>query len=269
MQSMPRRTCVFWKGGFMKRVFLGTIYIACVILIASSTHAFEVGVRGYYWFPVLKGDISVEGNGVSGTDLDLDDDLGVGDEFYPIVEAFLGLGDHHVSLSYYHADYSGTKDLTKAITFNGKAFAQNQRVSTSLEHDVSDLMYQYDLLDLENILAGFSLGIVGRVKLIDGRIQVKSGTQDEKEDFTEAIPMLGANLHIGILADIVEARVLATGIRYGDGTVFDGLAEISYTPFPFLDIHGGYRAFFIDLDVDDVDLNYNTSGPYVALTVGF
>jgi len=253
----------------MKRVFLGTICIACVILLASPSYAFEAGVRGHYWFPVLKGDIAVDGNGLSGTDLDLDNDLGVDDESYPFVEAFLGLGDHHLSLSYYHADYSGTKDLTKSINFNSRTFAQGQRVSTSFEYDVSDLMYQYDLLDLENILAGFSLGIVGRVKLIDGRIQVQSATLNEKEDFTEAIPMLGANLHIGILADIVEARVLASGIRYGDGTVFDGLAEISYTPFPFLDIHGGYRAFFIDLYVDDADLNYNTSGPYVALTVGF
>lgn len=253
----------------MKRVFLWTVCIVGVMVLASPSHAFEVGVRGYYWFPVLKGDISVEGNGVSGTDLDLDDDLGVDDEFYPIVEAFLGYDDHHVSLSYYHADYSGTKDLTKAITFNGKTFAQNLRIDTSLEYDVYDLMYQYDLLDLENILAGFSLGIVGRVKLIDGHTQIKSATQTEREDFTGPVPMLGANFHLGILADLLEARVLATGIGYGDGTIFDGQAEISYTPFPFLDVHGGYRAFFIDVDMDEVDVNYNTSGPYVAFTVGF
>jgi hypothetical protein len=55
----------------------------------------------------------------------------------------------------------------------------------------------------------------------------------------------------------------------GGGTVFDGLAELSVTPIPFLDIHGGYRAFIIDADIDDVEFDYNTSGPYVALTLSF
>ncbi|UCD31575.1 MAG: hypothetical protein JSV38_12400, partial [Desulfobacterales bacterium] len=69
--------------------------------------------------------------------------------------------------------------------------------------------------------------------------------------------------------DIIEARVLVTGVGYSDNTAFDGLAEISLTPFPFLDIHGGYRFFIIDVDEDDVLLDYDNSGPYVALAISF
>jgi hypothetical protein len=132
-------------------------------------------------------------------------------------------------------------------------------------------MYQYDLLDLENILAGFSLGAVGRIKLFDGEVEIKSFTppESESESFTAPIPMLGLNLHLGILADLLEARVLATGMGYGGGTIFDGQAEISLTPFPFLDIHGGYRIFSIDVDADDVEFDYDTSGPYAAVTLSF
>ena len=81
--------------------------------------------------------------------------------------------------------------------------------------------------------------------------------------------MLGVNLHVGIIADLVEAQVKVTGITYGDGSILDGQADISYTPLPFVDIHGGYRFFTIDMDVDDLGFNYNTSGPYIALTVSY
>ena len=74
---------------------------------------------------------------------------------------------------------------------------------------------------------------------------------------------------MGILKDILEARVLITGIEYSDHTAFDGQAEISLTPFPFLDIHAGYRFLSIDVDEDDVKLDLEISGLYVALTVSF
>lgn len=253
----------------MRKAFLWLIGLAAVFSLSLPVQAFELGVRGYYWFPTLTGDIRVDGRGIVGTTLDLKRDSGLDDESYPVVEAFVGVGDHHLSLSYYRADYSGTNTLNNDITFSGKTFVAAIPISTSLEYDVYDLTYQYDLLDLENILAGFSLGLVGRVKLFDGTAGFRSSVQSASEDFTAPIPMVGVNFHLGILADYLEARMMAAGIGYGGGTMFDGQADISFTPFPFLDIHGGYRAFFVDVDADSVDFNYDTSGPYVALTVGF
>ncbi len=110
---------------------------------------------------------------------------------------------------------------------------------------------------------------MGKVKLFDGSIEVKSTGQSTSEDFTAPIPMLGLNLHLGLLADILEGRVLVTGVGYGDGAILDSQADISWTPFPLIDIHGGYRLFTIDLETDDVEVNYSTSGPYVAITVSF
>jgi hypothetical protein len=47
------------------------------------------------------------------------------------------------------------------------------------------------------------------------------------------------------------------------------MGDISFTPFPFVDIHGGYRIIHLDIDVDDVELNYDMSGPYAAVSVSF
>lgn len=253
----------------MKRAFLWVICFVAVLGMAVSAQAFEIGVRGYYWFPDFSGRVKVDAGGIPGTNIDFENDLGVDNEYYPVIEAFLGAGKHHLSAAYYKADYSGSSTLTRDIAFNGVTFPVSTLVASSLEYNVYDVMYQYDLIDLENFLAGGSLGLVGRVEVFDGDVAIKSTLLTEEVGFTAPVPMLGLNLHVGILADILEARVLATGMSYGGGAVLDGLAEISLTPFPFIDIHGGYRLFTIDADVDDVEFDYDTSGPYVAVTLSF
>ena len=249
----------------MRKALLFTLVFAVLMGMSIPAMAFEVGVRGYYWFPDLSGNIRVDGNGVTGDTLDLENDLGMEDQSYPVIEIFGGLGNHHFSFSYYSADYEGSN--TTSFTFNGLTLTG--LINSRLEYDVYDFMYQYDLLDMENILAGFSLGLVGKVKLFDGNASVQSTTLSTNQDFSVPIPMLGLNLHLGMLADILEARLLVTGSGYSDGTIFDSQADISFTPFPFLDINGGYRLFAVDIDIDDVVADFSTSGPYVAVTISF
>ena len=253
----------------MRKTLLLLTCVALMIGMAMPAQALEIGVRAYYWLPDVSGHVKADTSLLPGTNLDFKDDLGFDDENYAAVEAFAGLGSHHLSLSYYRVDYSGTSTLTTDINFGGTTFSTTTDISSNLEYDVYDLMYQYDLLDLENIMAGFSLGFVAKVKYFDGNVGIESAVDSASVDFSVPIPMVGLSLHVGILADLLELRVLATGISYGDGTVLDGMADISFTPFPLIDIHGGYRVFSIDVDADDVEFNYDTSGPYVAVTVSF
>ena len=253
----------------MKRELLFFISFIAVMSFVLPVSAFELGVRGYYWFPELSGDIRVDDAGIIGTKLDFEDDLGIDDESFTVIEVFAGIGKHHFSLAFFNADYDGDTVLTRDIYFNGELFQVNERVVSSLEYDHYDVMYRYDLIDLENFLAGGSLGLVARLMVFDGSASIASSTVTAEEDFTAPIPMLGANFHVCILTDILEARVLVTGIGYSDNTVFDGQAEISLTPFPFLDIHGGYRFFIIDVEEDDVKFDFDNSGFYAALTVSF
>ncbi len=258
----------------MKRIYLALSLLLAVLLLPVSSLAFEVGARGYYWFPSLDGNLKVDEAGIEGTTIDFDKGLGIDDENYPSVEAFVGVGDHHLSLTYTEIDYSGRKELSEKIVFKGKEYKAGYIVDSSIEYTMIDFHYQYDLLDLENILAGFSLGGVLQVKYLEGDVRLKTTPgaatpRDEKEDFTLPIPMLGLNLHVGILADILEARIRGTAIGYSGNTIYEVMGDISWTPFPFIDIHGGYKTFVIDIDEDDVVFDYDMSGPYVALTVSF
>jgi len=253
----------------VKRIFLLVIFCLTLFGIVLPVSAFELGVRGYYWFPRLSGDIRADNAGIVGTELDLDNDLHIDNKSYPVIEVFSGIGKHHLSLAFYNLDYDGDTVLTKNVYFNGELFHANERVVSNLKYDNYDVTYRYDLIDLENFLAGGSLGLVARMMVFDGSASIASATVTTRENFTVPIPMVGVNFHVGILKDILEARLLVTGIEYRDNTAFDGQAEISLTPFPFIDIHGGYRFLKIDADQDDVKLDFDNSGLYVALTVSF
>ena len=253
----------------MKRTYLALPLLFAILALPLSSAAFEIGARGYYWFPSLDGTVAVGEANLVGTTIDFEGDLGIEDENYPSVEVFAGLGKHHLSLTYTDVDYAGSNTLTRDIEFNGETYSAGAVVTSSIEYTMIDFHYQYDFVDLENILAGFSLGGVFQVKYLDSEVSLKTTGIDEREDFTVPIPMLGINLHLGLLANILEARVRGTGIGYSGNFIYEVMAEISLTPFPFLDIHGGYKRFAIDIDQDDVILDYDTSGPYVALTLSF
>jgi hypothetical protein len=44
-----------------------------------------------------------------------------------------------------------------------------------------------------------------------------------------------------LIANILEARAQVTGMGYSGNSVIEALADISATPFPFVDIHSGYK----------------------------
>ena len=253
----------------MRRTYCTLALFLALALIPLASSAFEIGVRGYYWFPSLDGKVRVDEAAIIGDTIDFENDLAIGDEDYPSVEAFVGAGKHHLDLGYTKVDYSGSNVLTRDIVFEGKTYSIGDLVSSSIEYKMIDFHYQYDFIDLENALAGFSLGGVFQVKYLDGEVSLKTTGLDEKEDFTLPIPMVGLNLHIGIIADILEARVRGTAMTYSGDSMYELVGDISWTPFPFIGIHGGYKTFVIDVEEEDVFLDYDMSGPYAAITISF
>jgi hypothetical protein len=253
----------------MKKTYFALIFFLALALIPLTSSAFEIGARGYYWFPSLDGKLKVDEASIIGTTIDFENDLAIEDEDYPSVEAFVGVGRHHLDLGYTKIDYSGSNVLTRTIIFNGETYPISSLVSSSIEYTMMDFHYQYDFIDLENALAGFSLGGVFQVKYLDGEVSLKTTGLDEKEDFTLPIPMVGLNLHIGIIADILEARVRGTIMTYSGDTMYELMGDISWTPFPFIGIHGGYKTFVIDVEEEDALLDYDMSGPYAAITISF
>ena len=247
-----------------------TAGVVMVIFFANTASAFEIGARGYYWFPTLSNNMKVDASGKPGTEFNVRDDLGMGNKGYPSIEVFAGLGKHHLSLMYTQADYSGSANLVNPITFNGATFATGATVNSDLKIRMLDASYKYDLIDTSNILAGFSISAVGKIKYIDAVASLSSPLVGQTSNNLKLpIPMVGAAAHIGLLANILEARAEITGIGYSGNYLYEALADLSLTPFPFLDIHAGYKIIALRIDHSDTYFNGQIAGPYAALTVSF
>lgn len=243
--------------------------LALLLLWAMPVGAFEIGARGYYWFPGFKANMKSDSAGTSGTDINLKDSLDVGTKAVPSVEVFAGLGRSHLGLTYTPINYSGSTTLATKIDFSGQTFAAGTNVDSDLKLRMLDLEYRFTALNMENILAGFSLDVIGQIKYIDGEAKIAAATKEAKQSVQLPIPMVGVGAHIGLLLNILEARAKVTGISYSGNYLYEALADISLTPFPLLDIHAGYKYIRVHLDRDDLFLSADFSGPYVALTVSF
>ncbi len=245
--------------------------LALFLLWAMPVSALEFGARAYYWFPTFKADMKADGGSVTGTDINLKDNLGVGTKAFPSVEVFAGLGRSHLALNYTPIEYSGSTKLATDINFNGQKFITGANVDTDLKLRMLDLEYRFTVLNMENMMAGFSLDAIAQLKYLDGEAKIAAATlgKEAKQSIQLPLPMVGAGAHLGLLLNLLEARAKVTGISYSGNYIYEALADLSLTPFPFLDIHAGYKVIQVRLDKNDLFLNANFAGPFVALTVSW
>ena len=134
---------------------LGTL-ILLTIFCAPSAFALGFGARADYWIPSFSGNLRIDDNGVTGTDINLKDDLGISNDNIPGAEAYFELGNHEISLAYSWVNLSGAKNIDKEIKFNGDTYNVSDYVESELKTSMIDLEYQYKLLNFKNILAGLS-----------------------------------------------------------------------------------------------------------------
>jgi hypothetical protein len=96
-------------------VTVGTL-ILLTIVCAPSAFAFGFGVSADYWIPTFKGDLRVDGDGVTGDEINLKDDLGISNDNIAGAEAYFGIGNHEITLAYSLVNFSGNKAITKGLT---------------------------------------------------------------------------------------------------------------------------------------------------------
>jgi hypothetical protein len=249
-------------------LLIGIILLA-VVGAANFAQALELGARGYYWFPAFSATQRVDTASTTGTQFDIKNVMGVSNESFWSAEIYGGIGKHHLSAMYTPMKYTSNTNLTTPINFGGTNFTANTGVNYNLDFYMMDVKYLYDIINMENILAGFSVGPMVQVKYVSGSTELKSSGQDVKQNFSAPIPMVGLGAHIGLIANILEARAQVTGMGYSGNFVIEAMADISVTPFPFVDIHGGYKYIGLKVDRNDYYMDATFSGPFVALTVGF
>jgi outer membrane protein len=245
--------------------------VAAGILVMSegafAASGFEVGARGAYWFPKLSGNART--NVTGDTRFDFKDTLGVNDENIPFGEAFLRFGNTTFRVGYTQFKFDGDKELTQTVVFNGVTYSATDNVISSLDMKMLDGEVQFDFLRPDVGVAGFNLGLLLKVKYVDGQVELRSTTQTETRDFKAPIPMLGAAAGVGFIKDMIRVDVRASGIAYSGNHLYDVDAYASFAPLPFVRVQGGYRHIDLKIDEDDTLASFKLSGPYLGAQLSF
>lgn len=257
----------------MRRILLAVTVAAVILVSAGSAFAasgFEVGARGAYWFPKLTGTARTTTNGVPETLLDVETTLGMKDEDIPFGEAFLRLGGATLRIGYTKLAFDGNRTLADAITFNGRTFTASDNVVSKLDMMMLDGELQIDLLRPDVALANFNIGLLVKVKYVDGEMELRSALQPATvKDFKAPIPMIGLAAGVGALKDMVRVDARASGIAYSGNHLYDADVYASFAPLPFVRVQGGYRHIDLKIDEDDALASFKLSGPYVGAQVSF
>lgn len=236
---------------------------------ASALPGFEAGVRGMYWFPDLSGTAQTTTAGVPETKFDVKDDLGVGDENFFQGEGFVRLGRVHVRIGYTQIRFEGSKTLTQAIDFNGQTFAVSEHVISRLDVNMLDAEVQVDILRPDLVAASFYLGLIGKVKYVDGEVELASTLLSEKRDFQAPIPMVGLAAGAGFLNDFLRIDARVSGMAYSGNHIYEADTFASIVPAPFFRLQGGYRYIKLKVDEDDLVVDFDLKGPYVGAQLSF
>ena len=236
---------------------------------AMALPGFEAGVRGMYWMPDLAATAQTTTAGIPETKFDVKDDLGVGDENFLSGEAFLRFGRVTLRLGYTPIRFDGNKNLTDNVTFNGQPFTASTNVISRLDVDMLDADLQVDILRPDLIAASFYLGLIGKVKYVDGEVELASSVLKEKRDFQAPIPMIGLAAGAGFAENIVRVDARVTGMAYSGNHLYEADAFASLCPFPFFRIQGGYRYIELKVDENDIVADLKLKGPYVGAQLSF
>jgi outer membrane protein len=254
----------------MRRILQVVTVAAGVLLMAGSAFAapgFEMGARGAYWFPELTG--SAQTNAIGDTRFDFKDTIGVKDENIPFGEAFLRFGNTTLRVGYTQLTFDGAKELTQTVVFNGTTFSATDNVISSIDMKMLDGELQFDFLRPDVGVAGFNLGLLLKVKYVDGKVELRDSATTATKDFKAPIPMVGAAAGVGFLKDMVRVDARAAGIAYSGNHLYDVDAYASFAPLPFVRIQGGYRHIDLKIDEDGTLASFKLSGPYVGAQLSF
>lgn len=241
-----------------------TAWTLGALMLLPSSAAFALGPVDLD-LEVVGWQSSISGETRSGgAVIDLKNDLGLDDKSVVFLRGrahITFLGNLYVGITPLKYDASST--LTRAITYEGKAFSASTPVTTSVDLKTYDLGWTFSPLNIGILEAE----IGANVKFINGNVTVKSSTQTAQADFSAPVPMLKAVLRAS--GPFVSAEVDGMAIAYTDNHLYDVAAQVKLNPFPFMYVAGGYR--FIDLELTDGDkvASMKNKGPFLGIGVDF
>lgn len=259
----------------MRRTCCGLIVTGLFLFATAAPAAalpfVEVWGEFRYWRPTLESEIVASTAALAGTRVDPVADLGL-DEEQNAFEGRVGLtllGRHKFRIGYLPLSFDGDRTVTRDITFEGTTFtASVDRVLTDLDVKILRGGYEFDFFKTP---VGY-LGILLEVHYFEGeaRLRTVTSAKDETVDFKVPVPVVGLAFRAYPVTRILSVGAEVVGVYAGSkGHYLDGEASVTLSPWPFVEITGGYRVIDLHGEEGDDEFDLRLHGPFASLTVRF
>jgi hypothetical protein len=224
------------------------------------------------WAQGFTGNAAIDGDLLSGTSFDFEDDLDLGGrETVPVGRIQLRwLKKNRLVIDAFDMARSGSGTITQSITFNDTVYTAGQDVSSDFDLRLLRANYRYSFIDFKLVEVGFdaTLNLAQTFIRFDGSV---SGVASLDEDIP--FPTVGAFVLVKPVPGL-GLRVEANGVSldFSGNTIdlIDARAQIEYYFLHAFGVFAGYRTYRFEIDADDFGhLESEFDGAYFGLAFKF
>jgi len=242
-------------------------------LFSSLAQADMAGIEvgAYQWTPEYSGFIAVDNDAQTGTQLDIENDLGFTDEGHNIIWASV---EHPVpfipnfKLVSSDLEVAASSVLTRDIVFGGETYTANESVTTQI--DMSNLEYTlyYELLDnWINLDAGLTFRQYDGIVTLNTDPAGSNLSESEVLDFTLPLIYLKGRVDLPLTGFFVDGEVNI--ISYDGDSISDTALSVGYESDIGLGGKAGYRTFSMEVEESNFVSDVEFSGAYVSVFFHF
>jgi outer membrane protein len=250
-----------------KKILLFCFFV-CGFCLAPASADEVFSLKAGYIQLNADGQFSVTADGLTGTVIDVDDDLRLDDSEEIFFDAGLQLGSFRFSLSYLPVSSSGSAQLNKDIDFNGQTFPVNAQINSDLDIDIYEAGVAWYLVNFDDLPARIQLGPELAVKYIDASVAIADSSTSTSDSVQIPLPTVGLRGRIAF-ADFVGITARGNYMSYNNNSLLDVDAQVELSPIPLVGVYLGYRYLDVDFDEDDVVIDVTFDGPYAGALFRF
>lgn len=253
-----------------------TIWLMVVIwaMAVSSASAFGLEVAGGGWYQDPSGDLSYKAQDINDY-LNVDDNLNYGSEtrLQGRIKIDMPLFLPNIYLMAAPAEFDGTGIKNVNFNFGGNNFAADVPFYSKLTVNQYDAALYYGLPFLRTAtlhVLNIDIGIDARIVDLEARVRQNSGGTiiDERKSATVPLPLVYVGVQLTPL-DWLAIEAEGRGISISGDHVYSLIGRIRLNVFGPVFVAGGYRYDKIDVDEDDVDVNFAIQGPFAEVGLKF
>lgn len=226
---------------------------------ALSLASVEFSAQRWEFTPT--GHAAIGDDGLDGTEVDVQDDLGYDRKEEAWGADFIVGDTHQIELSYLGLDVTAADTFDEQVRFGALVYRADIEVTSSLDATLLRAAYRHRSGG-PSVRSGFLLGL--QYADVEATLSARS-IGSSHEDLQAALPV------IGVFAEIEPAAFLAIDLRVAAGawdwdnsnvTFVDASAAIRLLLYPFF---AGFGYRYVDLEGEDtgvpLDVELNFAGP--------